>query len=94
MGKPRAQIQKEYRERKKRQEEESFLKKKERKGVKKYYVKTSNLTTKERKERRKSRRERLKKFRKIRQKTIEPKEINETMIVAMYFSSFQVKVKN
>ena len=47
MGKPRGQIQKEYRERKKRQEGESYLEK-ERKNVKKCYVKTSDLTTKER----------------------------------------------
>ena len=57
MGNPKAQVQKEYRERKKRQEGESFLEKK-RKRVKKYYVKTSDLTTKERKEQRKSTRER------------------------------------
>ena len=85
------QIQKEYRACKKRQERESFLEK-ERKRVKKYCVKTSDLTSKERKERRKSTRERVKKFRKIQQKTKEPEEVNEKIIVAMDFSSKSQKL--
>ena len=75
---------------KKRQEGDSFLGK-EKTRVKKYYVKTSDLTTKERKEGGKStrerERERVKEFRKIRQKPKEPEEINEEMVVAMEFSS-------
>ena len=73
---------------KKRQEGDSFLGK-EKTRVKKHYVKTSDLTTKERKEGGKStrERERVKEFRKIRQKPKEPEEINEEMVVAMEFSS-------
>ena len=87
MGNPKAQVQKEYRERKKRQEGESFLEK-ERKRVKKYYVKTSDLTTKERKEQRKSTREReWKSFERFNIKQKKPGEVNKKMIVAMDFSS-------
>ena len=86
MGKPRAQIQKEYRERKKQLDEEKFLEK-ERKRVKKYYVKTNLLTNKEKKERRKSTLERVRRFRKSKQTETEGGQANETMIVAMDFPS-------
>ena len=65
---------------------------KERKRVKKYYVKTSEITTKEKKEQRNLTQERVTKFRKIRQKTKEPEEINEKTMVAIEFSSKSQKL--
>ena len=90
MGKPRAQIKKEYREREKRQEGEAFMEKE--KKSKKYYVKTSYLTVK-RKTNTESQREReWKSSERLNKRIKGPQEINERMIVAMNFSNESKKL--
>ena len=60
MGKTRAEIQKQYRERKKLREGEEYMEK-ERERKRKYYVKTSDLSAKKLKKRREVRK-RVKKY--------------------------------
>ena len=62
MGKPRAQVQKEYRERKKTKEGEKYLSK-ERTRQKKNYIKVEDLKSDDAKKRREKIRERVRKHR-------------------------------
>ena len=62
MGKPRAQVQKEYRERKKTKEGETYLAK-ERARQKKNYIKVEDLKSDDAKKRREKIRERVRKHR-------------------------------
>ena len=79
MGKPRAQVQKEYRERKKTKEGETYLAK-ERARQKKNYIKVEDLKSDDAKKRREKTRERVRKHRQAK------KEMAKNgLIVAMDF---------
>ena len=84
MGKPKAQVQKEYRERKKAKEGETYLAK-ERARQKKNYVKVEDLKSDDAKKRRRKTRERVRKHRQAK------KEITKNVDVLIVAWDFRKK---